>query len=202
MITSLRAASRTIADVLQSRLEADSRTKTLFGVGGTMRVYLNTPTQMTGQRRGVSVWLYRIVRDEATLNRPPERISPNLLRPLPLPVRLHYLITPITAATTDDALETEQVILGKVLQCFHSRPQLHGTDLSDDLAGTDGMITMRLESLTVDELSRIWDSLEAPYSTSLTYEATVIDVDIDAEPELGPPVRVPVVDTGIRVGAL
>lgn len=166
-----------------------------------MGVFLNTPVQMTGARRGVSVWLYQVVRDETTANRPPERISSALTRRVPLPVRLHYLITPITGATDDDAQETDLVILGKVLQAFHSRPQLHGADLSDDLSGTDGVVTVRLETLTVDALSRIWDSLDAAYSTSLSYEATVVDVDLDAEPDMGPPVRVPLADVGVVVGA-
>ena len=145
------------------------------------------------------MWLYQVVRDESTANRPPERISATLTRRVPLPVRLHYLITPMTGASDDNAQETGLVILGKVLQSFHSRPQLHGTDLSDDLAGTDSVVTLRLETLTVDELSRIWDSLDAAYSTSLSYEATVVDVDLDAEPDTGPPVMVPIVETGVEV---
>lgn len=201
MITSLRAASRTIADFLQARLEADPRTAALFGPGGTMGVFVNTPTQMTGTRRGVSVWMYQAVRDDATLNRPAERITSSLTRRVPLPVRLHYLITPITGATDDNAQETDLVILGKVLQCFHSRPQLLGADLSDDLAGTDGVVTVRLETLTAYELSRIWDSLDTAYSTSLSYEATVVDVDLDAEPETGTPVKVPLANAGVIVGS-
>ena len=62
-------------------------------------------------------------------------------------------------------------------------------------------VTMRLETLTVDELSRIWDSLDAAYSTSLSYEASVVDIDLDAEPDTGPPVAVPIVDAGIKVAS-
>ena len=89
MVTSLRATSRTIADFLQARFEADPDLSASFGGGGTMKVYLNTPAEMTGARIGLSAWLYQIVRDEATLNRPPRRITAELTRPVPIPVKLH-----------------------------------------------------------------------------------------------------------------
>jgi hypothetical protein len=200
MITALRATSRTIADFLQAQFEADPNLAVFFAAPGTLRVYLNTPAEMT-VRAGLSVWLYRVVRDESTLNRPPERISAGLTRRVPLPVRLHYLLTPITHSDEDDAPETEQAILGKVLQCFHDRPQLFGTDLRDDFEGTDSVVTVRLEGLSVDELTRIWDALESPYRISISYEVTVVDVEAGVQPEVGPPVRVPRADTGVILGA-
>jgi hypothetical protein len=200
MITALRATSRTIASCLQDAFETDPVLHDLFAAPGTARVYLNTPADMS-TRSGLSVWLYRVVRDESTLNRPPQRITPTLTRRAPLPVRLHYLFTPVTHSEEDDAPETEQAILGKVLQVFHDQPQLFGTYLRDDFEGTDSIVTLRLEALSVDELTRIWDALESPYRTSLSYEVTVVDIDAALQPDLGPPVRVPRAETGVIVGA-
>ncbi len=189
-----------MADYLQAEFESDSHLSSLFAAPGTMRVYLNTPSEMTGNRAGLSVWLYRVVRDDATLNRPPERITATLTRRVPLPVRLHYLITPVTNSEEADAPETEQAILGKVLQVLHDHPQLRGVDLRDDFEGTDAAVTFRFEVLTVDELTRIWDSLETPYRTSVSYEATVVDIEAAIQPESAPPVRVPLVDAAVVVG--
>jgi hypothetical protein len=200
MVTSLRATSRTIADFLQARFEADPDLASIFAAPGTMRVYLNTPSDMTGARIGLSVWLYRIVRDESTLNRPLQRITPELSRRVPLPVKLHYLFTPITNSTADDALETEQVILGKILQSFHVHPQLTGTDLRDDFEGTNAVITPRLEMLGLDEMSLVWDAFDINYHTSLSYEVTLVDVDAGVEPISAPPVRVPLPEVGVLVG--
>jgi hypothetical protein len=199
VITALRATSRTIADFLQAQFAADPTLSDSFAPPGTLRVYLNTPAEMK-LRAGLSVWLYRVERDESTLNRPPERISATLTRRVPLPVRLHFLFTPVTHSEEDDALETDQAILGKVLQCFHDHPQLFGTDLRDDFQGTDGLVTVRLEGLTLDELTRIWDALESPYRISISYEVTVVDVEAGIQPEGGPPVRVPLPETGVIVG--
>jgi hypothetical protein len=104
-------------------------------------------------------------------------------------------------ADDDDVHETEQAILGKVLQCFHDHPHLFGTDLRDDFEGTDGQITLRLEGLTIDQITGIWDALASPYRTSISYEATVVDIEAGNQPEVGPPVRVPRPDTGVIVGA-
>jgi len=200
MITALRATSRTIADYLQAQFEADVELAPLFAAPGAMRVYLNTPDEMTGARTGLSVWLYRVARDEATLNRQPERISPTETRRVPLPVRLQYLVTPITHSSNDNSLETEQVILGKVLQSFHDHPQLFGTDLRDDFSGTDAVVTLRMEMISLDELTRIWDALDTPYRTSISYEASVVDIDTGQRPLIAAPVRIPQAETGVLVG--
>jgi hypothetical protein len=200
MITALRATSRTLADYLQAQFEADPALRDFFAAPGTLRVHLNTPAEIA-TRAGLCVWLYRVVRDESTLNRPPERVSATLTRRVPLPVRLHYLFTPMINADADDVHETEQAILGKVLQCFHDHPHLFGTDLRDDFEGTDSQITVRLENLPVDAITGIWDALASPYRTSVSYEVTVVDIEAGIQPEVGPPVRVPRPESGIIVGA-
>lgn len=201
MITAIRATSRTIADFLQGEFENDPDLGALFSGAGTMRVFLNTPAEMTGSRSGLSVWLYRVTRDESTLNRPPERISPTRVRPAPLPVRLHYLVAPIIGSNAIDSPETEQVILGKALQALHDHPQLSGVDLKDDFQGTRTVVTSRFEGLTIDELARIWDALDTSYRTSVSYEVTVVDIESPLSEEVGPPVRLPLLEPAVIVGA-
>lgn len=200
MITAIRATSRTLADFLQAEFEADPDLGGAFSSGGTMRVLLNTPAEMTGSRSGLSVWLYRVTRDAATLNRPPERISPTRVRPAPLPVRLHYLVAPITGSSANDAPETEQVILGKALQALNDHPVLSGTDLRDDFTGTSTVITSRFESLALDDLARIWDALTTSYRTSVSYEVTVVDIEAPVRSEVGPMVRIPVLGPALIIG--
>src|SRR5689334_12533358 len=105
---------------------------TRFGSGGTACVSLHTPQEMAEiPEEGLSLWLYRIVRDEFQLNRPPVRVAPDRLRRAPLPVRLHYLVTPIVTGGNGavGAPEIEQLIIGKVLEGFHDRPALSGSEL-------------------------------------------------------------------------
>ncbi|MDT4937977.1 MAG: hypothetical protein QOG80_1648 [Pseudonocardiales bacterium] len=200
MITAIRATSRTLADYLQADFELDPDLSALFAAPGTMRVYLNTPADMAG-RAGVSLWLYRVVRDDLTLNRPPVRLSPTETRPAPLPLRLHYLLAPITPHNQADAPETEQAILGKALQSLNDHPTLTGVDLQDDFTGTDTVITARFEPLTIDELARIWDALDTSYRTSVSFEVTVVELYRDVPRQSGPPVRIPVLNAGVEVSA-
>ena len=96
MYTNLRATSQTLAKFLETRFQADPMLSGIFG-GGGMIVSLKTPEEMTEKpAEGLSVWLYRVIRDDQRLNDPPERLGPSQLRPPPLPMRLHYLMPPVT----------------------------------------------------------------------------------------------------------
>jgi Pvc16 N-terminal domain len=204
MYTTLRATSVTLAQYLRQRLQADPFLATLFnpGGGGTMDVYLKTPKEMTDvQAEGLSIWLYRVVRDEESLNDPPERISNTELKQPPLPLRLHYLISPvvINQSKTNPNGETEQAILGKVLQAFYDRPLLSGVDLQDDLSGTSTELRIRFESLTLDETSRLYDALEGPFQLSVSYEVSVVYISSEIEAESISPVQVVMPEYGVIV---
>jgi hypothetical protein len=177
MYTVLRAASRILQDYLLGRFQADPALGPLFVVGGTMQISLLSPEQMPrANLQGLSVWLYRVVRDEERLNDPLIRVGPKLVQPPPLPMRAHYLMTPITDVQTRSGVETEQAILGKVLQSLNDRPSLRGTDLRDDLAGTDAELHVRLEPLGLQEIYEVWDALDASYRLSVSYEVSVLNI--------------------------
>jgi hypothetical protein len=151
-----------------------------FGSGAI--VSLSTPEEMTG-KQGVSLWLYRVARDEQRLNEPPTVRSIGggavELLPPPLPLRLHYLVTPLTKNSPD----TEQKILGRVLQTLHSRSIVSGAALRGDLIGTDAEIHVHLEALALDEVARVWEALQASYQLSVSYEVTLANISSIARPE-------------------
>jgi len=199
MYTALRATSQTLLRFLETNFQADALLSGLFSAGG-MVVSLNTPQEMTKKpAEGLSVWLYRVIRDEHRLNDPPERLAPNLLRPSALPVRLHYLMTPVTERKLGDP-ETEQLIMGKVLQTFHSHAVLRGADLRAELAGTEAELKIRLEPMSLEEITRVWEALEGSYQLSVSYEVSVVYIDSDLEPEKVTPVEVAMPEHGLIVG--
>ena len=133
MYTALLATSQTLEDFLQSALENDPNLRALFNAraGGNMAVSLRNPEEMTEKNdQGLSLWLYKITRDEDRLNDPPERISPDLLHQPPLPPRLHYLLTPVVDPGVANNAEIEQRVLGKVLQVLYGHPLFQGADLA------------------------------------------------------------------------
>ncbi|MGK7865354.1 DUF4255 domain-containing protein [Falsiroseomonas sp. E2-1-a4] len=188
MSTALLAASQTLQALLLADLQADPVLQLLFPPLGTSVVSIATPDGMVAQDlTGVSVWLYRVARDEQRLNQPPLRLPPDRVRPPPLPVRLHYLLTPVMRSSAGDpAPETDQHVLGAILRSFHSRPLLSGSYLAGSLAGTDRQIAVRLENPGLEEIARIWDTLEQPYRASLCYEVGIIEVETARLDERGP----------------
>jgi len=169
MFQALNATSTTLADFLQTSIDADP----FFGTPGhpwrdrNMHVRLQTPTEMRDNTddEGLSFWLYRVVRDEERVNDPARRISPTQLRPPPLPMRLHYLVTPLTSRDNAGDPDTEQYALGKVLQLFHSKPTFRGADLRGQLAVTAAELFVRLETSRSTRSRKCGRAWRAPTSS-------------------------------------
>ena len=199
MYTALRATSQTLLKFLEGRFKSDALLKKLFTVGG-MVVSLSTPEEMVNDPAdGLSLWLYRVIRDDQRLNDPPERLSPNKFRPAPLPVRLHYLMTPVTNKNSDP--ETEQIILGRVLQAFHSHSVIRGADLQAEFVGTEVELKVRLEPMSLEEITRVWEALEGSYQLSVSYEVSVVNIDSELEPVVLTPVDVVLPEYGVIVSS-
>jgi len=188
MYTALVAASQTVAAFLRQRLEGDSNLGPFFNpaLGGTMVVSLSNPQEMLENHvEGLSVWLYRIVRDEELLNAPPVRDDGGVRLP-PLPVRLHLLMTPLRTADVVNGPELEQVVLGKVLQSLYDHACFRGADLQGDLAGTASEFHVRLEPMTLEDITRVWSALDAPYELSVSYEVTLARIRSERVESAGP----------------
>jgi hypothetical protein len=117
------------------------------------------------------------------LNEPPERRGPNQIARTPLPIILHYLVTPVSG----DPL-TKHRLMGRVLQVFNDNAILRGAILQGTLKGTSEQLRIALEALTLEELSLVWDALSEPYELSVTYLVQVVKIDSDLELVKAPPV--------------
>ena len=204
MFQALNATSTTLVDYLQTSIDADP----FFGTPGhpwrdrNMRVLLQTPSEMAQSNtlEGISFWLYRIVRDEERLNDPARRVSPTQLRPPPLPVRLHYLVTPLTNRANAGDPDTEQYALGKVMQLLYTKPRFRGADLRGQFAGTDVELFVRLETMSLENITRVWEGLNGEYQLSVSYEVSFVDIEAALEPETLTPVLVSLPEIGTVMG--
>jgi hypothetical protein len=171
--TAIRAVSQSLRALLETHI-------TLAGVN----VVLHSPREMQQNgETGISVWLYRITRNEHVLNQPRVRVAANQFEHHSLPVNLHYLITPIRSDPLD-----EQLLLGRILQIFNDVPVLRGANLTDALAGSEEEFRIFLEMLSLEELTRIWGALQEPYQTSLSYLVQMVDITSGLTPERREPV--------------
>jgi hypothetical protein len=180
MYTALVAASQTIRDFLTARLRADTNLRTFFdpAFGGNMVVSLNTPDEMDRLHlHGLSLWLYRVVRDENLLNAPPQKSGVLQYRHTALPVRLHYLITPLVDRAQAAGSELEQIVLGKVLQSLHDHACFRGPDLQGDFQGhAEVELFLRLEPMALEEITRVWTALLRSYELCVSYEVSVTSI--------------------------
>jgi hypothetical protein len=128
----------------------------------------------------VSLWLYRVRRLDELVNAPPVRRPDGRLSPRPLPLNLHYLVTPIAGESL-----TRQRLLGAAMQALHQQPRLGPEFLHPGLLdGLPASIAVHLETQTPEDAMRIWHAMHEPYALSAAYmvqyvpiESTVSDAD-------------------------
>lgn len=169
--TAIRAISESLQQVLEGYITDPG-----------VNVELKSPREMNADGdTGISVWLYRVTRNEHTYNHPPQRTAINQVRRQPLPVNLHYLVTPIMSEPLD-----EQELLGRILQVFNDHPVLSGADLAGGLLGSLDEFRISLETPTLEELTRVWEALQESYQASLSYLIQVVIIDSEEPAQVGP----------------
>ncbi|HEY7303643.1 MAG TPA: DUF4255 domain-containing protein [Bryobacteraceae bacterium] len=189
MYPALQSASLTVAAFVRHRLETDPVLSAFFdpASGGTLIVSINNPQEMSdAHQEGVSLWMYRLIRDADRLNQPNTRLNGRESRFPSLPLRLHYLVTPFVRAGSPNSAELEQRILGKVMQTFHDHPRFRGGDLEGDLSGSGQEFQVSLESLPLEDIARVWNALNQPYQLSVSYEAAVVNIDSELIESVAP----------------
>jgi hypothetical protein len=203
---SINAVTRSLTALLEDHLAGDPTLRPFFdsGIGGSFVVSPRSPEEMAdADRSGLSLWLYRIERDPELLNLPQRRLAVDRVEPHRLPLRLHYLVTPVV--NSDEVVGNdpglEQFVIGKVLQTFLDHPRLSGPALLGDLAGSDATIAVRLEPMALDQISRVWDALGATLQLCISYEVTFTMICSDAAPVTVSPVDKVEVGTGLILEA-
>jgi hypothetical protein len=118
----------------------------------------------------LSLFLYRVTINEHARNAPQhprnEYASP------PLAVDLHFLMT----AWSNSALN-EQVILAWSMQQLHQHPILAVESPSPATWQPDDRVQVIPADLSLEDIMRIWDSLQPSYRLSVAYLARVVLID-------------------------
>lgn len=177
------AVSRTLQALLTQQIEMDP----LFTQ--KIPVVLESPKAIraansTVEGGSLSIWLYRVVRNEFLLNRQPTRIAADRVVHPGIPINLHYLITPM-----HETADMQQTVLGKVLQVFNDHMLLRGSDLQEALRDSAEELRLSLETLSLEELTRVWGALFEPYQLSVSYSVQVVTIDSALEPSKATPVE-------------
>jgi hypothetical protein len=139
----------------------------------------------------VNLFLYLTSIDAAWRNMDmPDRVQPGEVGFPPLPLALHYMIT---AYGEDDDDSVGHQLMGKAMSVLHDRPLLSPSELHHALPKSDldhqvERVRLTPETLTIDEMSRLWTTFQTQYRISAAYQASVVLIDSNLPVHAAPPV--------------
>jgi hypothetical protein len=159
-------------------------------------VTLLPPGDTLPEKTGVNLYLYRIQESPFTRNDPwpGTRTRPPSTQPA-LGLQLHYLLTPLGKASEGNAQvgDVAHTVLGIAMLTLHENPILNRThvngfdadvSLSDYLLNCYDEVKVTLSSISVEDLSKIWATINQPYRLSVAYEVSVIELVAEVMPRL------------------
>lgn len=155
----------------------------------------------------ITVFLYRVIENPELRNAPRTRLADGTERRQPMVLELCYLVTPWgsrpnTNLSTDETASLEEHrMLGAVFQAFYDHAEIGKANLYEDpdpsaprVWNATDTIQLVLESLSIDEMYRIWDASDQGYRLSAAYRARVLA--LESEVVIGGP---PVLDSTFTI---
>lgn len=138
-------------------------------------------------KTGASVYLYRVVPSarRAPAPRPEEG---GARRKPPLPLDLHYLLTPWAASP-----DTQHLILGWMLRTVEDTPSLSSGFLNERIQqqvfGPEEDVTLTPDPLSIQDMTSVWEVGKPAVEISATYVARLVRIDSTIEEKVGLPVQ-------------
>jgi hypothetical protein len=161
------------------------------------KVTLLPPGDTLPEDVGVNLYLYRVVESPFARNDPWRGNGSRgpSDRP-PLALQLHYLLTPLGKASEATAAsgDVTHTMLGVAMVALHEHPVLNdvhieGFDadaaLSEHLRDSYEQVKVTLSAVGIEELSKIWATINKPYRLSVAYEVSLVELVPDRQPAAG-----------------
>jgi hypothetical protein len=147
----------------------------------TANVTLLSPVDTSSHTVRVNLFLYRVVRSPHLNNRewqPKVGVPGQLVFP-PLSLILYYLLTPFSPPHSETGLADTHGLMGEAMRVFYENAIVSQEFLETGLTAPQVKVT--LVPAEVEELSKIWTALNAPYRLSAVYEISFVDVPAQRE---------------------
>jgi hypothetical protein len=150
----------------------------------SVNVTILAPDEQGGDRR-VNLFLYKVQENPFMKNMDWQvRIGqPNQLVPPPLSLSLFYLMTPYAQNDPQTGNAAAHEFLGEAMRVFYENPVVPEAFLVAGLQDTQERLKIMLNSLDLDELSRVWATFTQPFRLSVLYEVSVVQLDMLSESE-------------------
>ncbi|MEM6715904.1 MAG: DUF4255 domain-containing protein [Cyanobacteria bacterium P01_C01_bin.147] len=133
------------------------------------------------QNNQVNLFLYQTQINAAWRNCDlPGQVTPGETGFAPLPLNLHYLLTAYGPDEDVDLIAHQ--LLGRAMSILHDNPILGRDQI--EAALTDGDLHQQIErvritpdSLSLEDLSKLWTTFQTQYRTSTSYEVAVVLIE-------------------------
>ncbi len=172
-------------------------------------VTLHPPGDDLPDVSGVNLYLYRVIESPYFKNQPwpGDRSTPPSNQPA-LNLELFYLLTPLGKKPADEAFDQgddAHTMLGVAMRTLQSNPVLNdvhvpGFDadlvLPPSLQDSFERIKISLLPTTIDDLSKIWATINKPYRLSVAYNVSLVEITPATPPSSGGGI---VLSTGLQV---
>ena len=169
----------------------------LVRVSPSAVVTLVPPGEQLPATSGVNLYLYRVSESPFTKNRPwpGDRATRPSDQP-PLGLTLYYLLTPLGLRPDDGSFmlgDDAHTMLGVAMRTLHENPVLNDVHLPDFDADTVlpdfvlnsfEKVKVTLMPTSIEELSKIWATINQPYRLSVAYEVSLVQVTPTAPPPI------------------
>src|SRR5687768_16104073 len=164
----LDAVSKALRQILWDEFNADGVIRPI--VGSEAAIVFSNPTDTARDSSNrLSLWLYQITENEHLKNQPMLRaaVQPPLPPPSsgraprqtaqypPMALNLYFLVTPFAQSE-----EANHLLLGKTMQVLYDNAIIFLEDAASNIFEELRVIFCRL---SLEELTRIWESLREPY---------------------------------------
>jgi hypothetical protein len=166
---------KTLISLLWNSIKDDSRVNGI--ITSDKQISLSSPKDVVESNASekLSMFLYYVTEFSSMKNVP---LNGSNKQYPPLYLTLHYLIVPYT-----QNVESDQILLGKIMQVFVDNPVLRGSILQGSLADNGADLRVVMDSLSVDDLNKLWTVLSTPYKLAVSYSVSPVKIEPTREEE-------------------
>lgn len=138
-----------------------------------------------GPETRINLFLYKVYENTSLRNMDwlVKKSDPTKLIPPPLSLNLFYLMTPYAKNDQQTGNSTTHEILGDAMRIFYTNSIVPEQYLKEGLKDAREQIKIMLNSLDLEELSKVWSTFSEPFRLSVPYEVSVVQLDMLSESE-------------------
>jgi len=151
-----------------------------FPGGADVTVRPPDKARLTPAGNQLNVFLYHTTVDAAWRNQDMPALRPGETGFPPLPLVLHYVITAYGEADEDDVKAHQ--LLGRAMSVLHDHPILGPDEFvglvpQADLQRQVERVRITAQTLSVDDMYKLWTAFQTQYRISAAYEVSVVLID-------------------------